>query len=107
MTVFELVFDRTTLFHFVMVTCLLGGAAGWLSGRAIAITWRPFWVLVPAALALGAGVRFLHFALFDERLTSLPLVGVDAAVAFVFALVGYWMTRSRQMERQYGFLHRR
>jgi hypothetical protein len=103
----DIVFDRTTIFHFVMVTFLLGGAAGWLSGRAIAITWRPFWMLVPAALGLGAGIRFIHFALFDERLASLPLVGVDAVAAFMFALVGYHMTRSRQMARQYGFLHRR
>jgi hypothetical protein len=103
----EITFDRAMVFHFVMVTILLGGAAGWLTGRAIAITWRPRWMLLPAALGLGALVRFIHFALFDERLASLPLVGFDAAVAFLFALAGYHMTRSRQMDRQYGFLHDR
>ena len=102
----EITFDRTIVFHFVVATILMGGGAGWLSGRAIAITWRPRWMLFPAALGLGVLVRFIHFALFDERLASLSLVGFDAAFAFIFALAGYHMTRSRQMERQYSFLHR-
>ena len=106
MTMSELLFDRATIFHFVMVTFLLGGAAAWLTGRAIAITWRPRWMLLPAAIGLGAAIRFIHFALFDERLASLALVGFDAAAALLFAFVGYQMTRSRQMVRQYGFLHR-
>jgi hypothetical protein len=102
----ELVPDKITIFHFVMVTIILGGCASWLTGRAIAITWRPRWMLLPAALGLGAAIRFVHFALFDESLASLSLVGIDAATAFLFALAGYYMTRSRQMDRQYGFLHR-
>jgi len=102
----EFVLDKMTILHFVFVSFVLGGGAGWLTGRAIAITWRPRWMLLPAALGLGTIVRFIHFALFDEPLASLPLVGFDAAAAFLFALMGYQMTRSRQMDRQYGFLHR-
>jgi len=101
----ELAFDGTTVFHFVMVTFFLGGGAGFLTGRAIALTWRPLWMLVPSALGLGAAIRFVHFALFGEALASLPLVGFDAVIAFLFAFAGYRMTRTQQMARQYGFLH--
>ncbi len=103
----EFVFDKATFLHFLFVSLVLGGGAGWLSGRAIALTWRPIWLLLPAAIALGHVVRFLHFALFDEPLISVFWVCVDSVVAGVCMLAGYYMTRARQMERQYGFLHGR
>jgi len=92
---------------FVLVTCLLGGAAAFVSGRAIAQTWRPFWHIPLYMLGLAACVRFFHFALFDEVLLSLKNFAVDFAVVLVAASAGYRLVRAGQMARQYGWLFRR
>ena len=92
---------------FLLVTVILGGGAAWLAGRAIAQTWRPWWNVLLYMLLLGAAVRFIHFALFDGTLLSLRFYAIDTLVAILFGLVGFRVTRSHQMARQYGFLDRR
>jgi len=99
-----LLYEEASLGTFLLVTIIMGGAAGWLSGRAIAITWRPRWFLAPAALAVGAGIRFIHFALFDATFLSLQYYAVDTIIIFAAAFAGYRVARDRQMARQYGFL---
>jgi hypothetical protein len=89
---------------FLLVTVILGGGAAFLAGRAIAQTWRPWWQGMLYMFILGAAVRFIHFALFDGTLLSLPAYGLDTAVAIGFAALGFRITRARQMARQYGFL---
>ena len=92
------------LLIFLLVTLGMGGAAAYLSGRAIAQTWRPFWHVPLYMLALAAVVRFCHFALFDEPFLSLPSYVVDFASAFAAAALGYRTVRARQMRTQYGWL---
>jgi hypothetical protein len=92
---------------FLLVTLVLGGGAAWLSGRAIAATWRPWWHILAYMLILGAAVRFIHFALFDATLLSLPHYLVDSAICMVFGFFGFRMTRAAQMASQYGFLFAR
>jgi hypothetical protein len=91
---------------FLLVTVLLGGGAAWQTGRAIAQTWRPWWHAVLYMFVLGAAVRFIHFALFDGTLLSLPAYGLDTAVAIGCAALGFRTARAGQMARQYGFLGR-
>ena len=55
---------------FVIVTVLLGGAAAFASGRAIAETWRPAWQVPLYMLLLGLGVRFVQFAVLGATLLS-------------------------------------
>lgn len=113
---------------FLLVTVALGGAAAFSAGRALAHTWRPMWqaFVYAAALALAAG--FLHFVLFAEAvipgariatvLSALPtdpraglaaltwemrLYGLIFITLSIFATVGYKLTRSSAMKRQYGF----
>jgi hypothetical protein len=92
---------------FLLITILIGGTAGFVSGRAIAHTWRPFWQVPFYMLGIAAGVRFFHYALFDEILLSLRNFTVDFTVAFVAASAGYRLVRAGQMARQYGWLFRR
>ena len=54
-----------TWLQIVMVTGVLGGGAAWLTGRAIAETWRPYWHVIIYVALSGAAVRFIHFALFE------------------------------------------
>jgi hypothetical protein len=91
---------------FLLVTVVLGGAAAWQAGRAVAQTWRPWWQGMLYMFILGAAERFIHFALFDGTLLSLPAYGLDTAVAIGCAALGFRTTRARQMARQYGFLGR-
>jgi hypothetical protein len=91
---------------FLLVTVVLGGGAAWQAGRAVAQTWRPWWQGMLYMFILGAAVRFIHFALFDGTLLSLPAYGLDTAVAIGCAGLGFRTTRARQMARQYGFLGR-
>src|SRR5262245_15784439 len=92
---------------FLLVTLLIGGAAGLLSGRAVAQTWRPFWQVPFYMLGIAAGVRFCHYALFGEILLSLKNFAVDFAVALLASAAGYRLVRTGQMARQYGWLFRR
>jgi hypothetical protein len=92
------------LWVFVLVTIILGGSAAYISGRAIAQTWRPFWHIPFYVLLLAACVRFFHYALFWEVLLSLKNYLVDFAVLFALALLGYRTARSRQMKSQYGWI---
>lgn len=86
---------------FVVVTLAMGGAAAIATGRAIASTWRPFWQIGLYALLLGAVVRFLQYALFQQPLLSLPNFVADSAILFALAVLGHRTARARQMTAQY------
>ena len=91
---------------FLLLTVVLGGSAAWVTGKAIAQTWRPFWQLPIYVLLLTAGVRFLHFALFEEPLFPLQNWIVDYVVLLVSALLGHRRMRALQVSTQYYWLFR-
>ena len=103
---FHLYDGNNPLLTFPLVTLAMGGAASYLSGRAIAETWRPFWHVPLYMLALAVVIRFCHFALFDEPFLSLPSYIVDFACAFAAAALGFRTVRAQQMRTQYGWLFR-
>ncbi len=91
---------------FMLVTIILGGGAAALAGRAIAVTWRPWWQVALYMLILGAGVRFIHFALFGGTLLSFHYYAVDTAICMAFGLLGFRAARAAQMVRQYRWINR-
>jgi hypothetical protein len=91
----------------VMVTGVIGGGAALMAGRAISATWRPYWYVIAYMLLLGAGVHFLHFALFQGDILSLPSYLSDSLYLIVVGSLAYRMTRVRQMARQYPWLYER
>jgi hypothetical protein len=95
-----------TLAQAIWITVLLGGGSAWLTGEAIARTWRPFQHFVFAALALGGAVRFFHFALFDAPLVNTVAYLVDTAFLIVIGAIAWRRTRARQMVRQYFWLYK-
>jgi hypothetical protein len=103
----SLFYENNAWLAFLLVTIILGGGASFLSGRAIAGTWRPIWQVVLAALALGGAVRFFHFALFSGTLLSPYYYAVDAVFCLLFGFWGYRMTRAGQMAGQYRWIYRR
>lgn len=100
-----ILYEEPSFFLFALVNIVMGGAAAWATGRALARTWRPFWQIAPAALALGAVVRFLHFALFKGTLLSAHYYAVDVAIVFAAAAWGYRAARAGQMATQYSWIY--
>ena len=94
-----------TFLQVVLVTGVIGGGAALLAGRAISSTWRSYWYVIAYMLLLGAGVRFLHLALFMGDILSLPSYLVDTLYLLAVGSVAFRMTRARQMARQYPWLY--
>ena len=92
------------LFVFVLMT-VLGGAAAAASGRALAKTWSPAWVILPYMAVLSAAVRFLHFALFQEELLSIHYYLVTLVVMLAIAWISYRSMRAAQMATQYSWAY--
>lgn len=91
--------------HVLFLTFVLGCGCAWMTGRAIATSWRPAWVALIAMVPLGFAVRFLHFALFEEPLLE-PLTWIfETACLIAVALVSWRHARAGQMVRQYYWLY--
>jgi hypothetical protein len=100
-----LLYEEGSFGIFLLVTVFLGGGAAALAGRAIAMTWRPWWQIVAYMLILGGAVRFIHFALFGGTLLSLHYYVVDAAVCMACGFAGFQAARAAQMVTQYRLLN--
>jgi hypothetical protein len=100
----EFLSDENSLGVFLLVTVVFGGGAAWLTGRAIAATWRPAWQVVVYTLILSLVVRFFHFALFDSKLLSLHYYLVDYGVCLGFGLLGFRLMRVDQMVTHYNWI---
>jgi hypothetical protein len=101
----EAVIPQPLVFFFI--TVLIGGAAAWATGRAIASTWRPRWQMLTYSLLLAGAARFLHFSLFEGELFGLLPYIADFIVLYCFAELGFRFMRSGQMAGQYGWLYER
>jgi Domain of unknown function (DUF6867) len=82
----------------------LGVLAALATGRSFAASWSPLWLIVPAMIALAAAVHFLHYALFQENLTSVYYYSVTFLILLIFAALGYRAKRALQMGTQYRWM---
>ena len=82
----------------------LGVLAALATGRSFATSWSPLWLIIPAMIALAAGVHFLHYALFQENLASAYYYGVTFLILLIFAALGYRAKRATQMGTQYRWM---
>ena len=100
-----LLYEEDSLGVFLLVTVVLGGGAAALAGRAVALTWRPWWQVVLYMLMLGAAVRFIHFALFGGTLLSIHYHAIDTLVCMAFGFAGFQAARARWMVAQYPWIN--
>lgn len=103
----KFLYEEDSFGVFILVSVLMGGGAAYLSGRAIAGTWRPLWQVVLYMLVLGGAVRFMHFALFGGTLLSPHYYLVDTLICLGFGWLGFRTTRVGQMATQYSWLYAR
>jgi hypothetical protein len=97
--------EESSPWVFLLLTVVIGGGAAVLAGRALASTWRPVWQAIAYMCLLGFAVRFFHYSLFGGTLLSAHYYLVDTAVLWIGALLGYRVTRVRQMTSQYPWLY--
>jgi hypothetical protein len=100
-------YETETFLQVLFVTGILGGAAAWATGKAIAETWRPFLQVVLYMILLGAAVRFAHFALFKGHLLSLPSYLADMLYLLAAGSLSFRITRTTRMVSQYRWLYER
>jgi hypothetical protein len=100
-----LLYEEDSLGVFLLVTVVLGGGAAVLAGRAVALTWRPWWQVVVYMLMLAAAVRFIHFALFEGTLLSPHYYAIDSLVCMAFGFAGFQAARARRMVAQYPWIN--
>ncbi len=83
------------------------GFAAFMTGQALAKTWRsPSQLFVYCAL-LGIADRFLVFALFEGTLLSLAGYLADTLLLSTISLFAFQRTRVRKMLTQYPWLYER
>ncbi len=89
---------------FIFVTLILGGAASWAAGRAVAMVWKPIWQLAFYMALMTFAVRFVQYALFHQPFLTVGNVLVDYLALSAFAMLGYRMMRTWQMGTQYPWV---
>lgn len=102
-----IIYEEPTLWLFLLVTVVMGGWLAWMTGRAVALTWKPNIQLVLYILVLGLVLRFIHFALFQATLLTLHYYVIDTIVLMGFGFAGWRFNRARQMTTQYRWLFER
>ncbi len=92
---------------FLILTVILGGGAAFMAGRNLAQSWKSPWLLFVYMLIFTCGVRFLHFALFQNELTSLQYYISHGLVIQALAFLGFRLTMVKQMVEKYPFAYER
>jgi hypothetical protein len=92
---------------FVLVTVFIIGFAAYMTGQALATTWKPVWHLLIYCVLLGGAARFLIFALYEGELWSLSGYVIGTAVLIAIGLFAYRLNRARKMVAQYPWLYQR
>jgi branched-chain amino acid transport system ATP-binding protein len=94
-----------TLPVFIGLTLVLFGMTSFLTGQALAHTWRPAWQAVPYGLLLGAVSRFLAYGLFDGELLHGSGYVLNSVIIIALTLLAYRLTQARKMVTQYPWLY--
>ena len=100
-------FLGTTAGVFFGMTVMVMGFTAFMTGQALAGTWKPMWQAAFYCLLLGFADRFLIFSLFDGELLSLSGYLIDSAVLIAISLFAYRLTQARRMITQYPWVYER
>jgi hypothetical protein len=96
-----------SLSAYVAITVVLIGFAAYMTGQALANTWRPYWQVLMYCALLGGAARFFVFALAGGDLLRISGYLVDVAVLGAIGSFAYRLTRARKMVAQYPWIYER
>lgn len=99
--------ETLTLNPWVFSLMLIMWFAAYMTGQALANSWRPVWQVVMYGAMLGLVDRFLVFALYEGEITSAGGYLIDAAILVAFAWLAYRVTQVHRMVTQYPWLYER
>lgn len=97
---------------FIFGVVIAMGFAAYMTGQAIAVTWRPAWQVLVYSVLLGLASRFLVLALFYHD----PIFHfgewmygavIDFVVMFIIAQGAYRLTLARVTVEQYPWAYER
>ncbi|GEO82131.1 DUF6867 family protein [Pararhodospirillum oryzae] len=94
-------------FTYLVFTAGLVGWVAWMTGQALAATWRPLWQALPYGVLLAAANRFFLHALFGGTLLSASGFVIDVLLLIAFAALAYRLTHVHKMVTQYPWLFER
>ena len=97
----------TTFGVWLGITVVIMGFAAFMTGHALANTWRPLWQVVIYGLLLGLLDRFLIWALFRGEPWLVTGYAIDAAFLVGLGVLSYRLTAARKMVMQYPWLYER
>lgn len=89
------------------LTCVVVGFATYMTGQALARTWKPAWHLVIYIFMLGLADRFLTFGLYDGELFLFSGFLIDTLSLAVIGFFSYYNNRAKAMIKQYPWLYAR
>ncbi|WP_041795956.1 DUF6867 family protein [Pararhodospirillum photometricum] len=92
---------------FLLFTVGLVGWCAFMTGQALATTWRPAWHALPYGVLMGVADRFFAYALFKSDLLSPTGLVIDATLLTVIILIAYRVTQVHKMVSQYPWLYER
>jgi hypothetical protein len=107
MPVFAAIYGEESLLQVLFVTCVIGGGAAWLAGHRLANNWQPLPKVILYLCLLGAGVRFVHFALFIANPFSVPAYLCDTMFVILVGSLSWRLAQVRRMIQQYRWLYER
>jgi len=89
------------------LTCIVVGFAAYMTGQALAQTWKPAWHLAIYILLLGFADRFLTFSLFDGELLLLSGFIIDTLSLMAIGYFSFFSNRAKATVKQYPWLYER
>ncbi len=92
---------------FIGLNVILFGIASWMTGGALAESWKSLWPALPYSLLLSLGSRFLTYALFDGEFLAASGYVVSAVVLWFIMFIAYRLNRARLMVQQYPWMYER
>jgi len=103
----DILIPNVSLTVFIGMTVILFGWAAFMTGQALASTWRPMWQVFPYGILLAVGDRLMTFFLFKGILISIPAYLLSAFILTAIVLLAYRLTQVHKMVTQYPWLYER
>ncbi len=97
----------TSIGVYFAVTFVVIGFAAWMTGAAVAGTWKPIFQVFTYCVLLACANRFLIFALFEGKLLTLSGFVIDVVILNLYGLVAFRINRVKTLVKQYPWLYER